>query len=470
MISARFTDGRVPVSKVSFLFKTENRWQRWLDVEAALAVAEASAGIIPSEAALAIRQAASIENLNIEHVQERMAATSHPLMPLVEELSGVVGEPHGGWVHWGATTQNITQTGDALLLRDAHSIFIDQLGELFGALSHLADRSATMVCAGRTHGQQAVPITFGFKVAGWIDELTRSLDRLREIEPRVFTAMLGGAVGNYASLGKQGPKIQDDLAKQLGLHSMAVPSRAANDAQAEYVCALGLLAGTAGKIALEVYVLMTTEYNEVSEPAPEGTVGSSTMPHKRNPQLADDCIAISAQIRALVPLALQGMMHDHEVCGANSLMIDDALERACCLTGDMLNRLVVIISGLELHEENMRENLDLTDGLISSERVMLALGKFIGRQHAHEVVYRAAQDATRGRGEFAELLKTNEEVSQHLSASDIDQLLDPVEQTGLSADLAKDAAVHAAKIATDIAERKASAKQRVRAVSPVHKK
>lgn len=360
----RFTDGRVPEPGVRELFLLEHRWQRWLDVEAALAAAEADAGIVPVEAAAAIAAAATLERLDVGRIKRGIVATSHPLMALVTELSDVAGPPHGGWVHWGATTQNVTQTGDVLVLHEAHHRFLGLLAHVLTAAGRLAERGADLVAPGRTHGQQAVPITFGFKVAAWIDELGRHAQRLRQVEDRVFTAMLGGAVGNYASLGAAGPAVQAGVATRLRLTPMAVPSRAVNDAAAEYVCVLALLAGTGGKIAGEVYTLMTTEIGEVDEPAPAGTVGSSTMPHKRNPQLADDCITISAQIRALVPLALEGMLHDHEVDGAHTAMMDDAIERACVLTGDLLTRLHVILDGLELHEQRMRANLDLTGGLI----------------------------------------------------------------------------------------------------------
>jgi adenylosuccinate lyase len=266
-----------------------------------------------------------------------------------------------------------------LVLRDVHAVVLRLLGDLLAAMSSLAERGAEMVEPGRTHGQQAVPITFGLKVAAWIDEIARHVERLREAEKRVFTAMLGGAVGSFASLGTAGPAVQAGVARRLGLQPMRVPSRAVSDSLAEYVCILALLAGSGGKIAGEIYALMKTEVGEVREPAPAGTIGSSTMPHKRNPQLADDCVTISAQIRSSVPLALEGMLHDHEVDGAHTAMTDDAVQRVCILTGDLLTRLVRVLSGLELDEARMRANLELTDGLISSERVMLALGATIGR-------------------------------------------------------------------------------------------
>jgi adenylosuccinate lyase len=352
-------------------------------------------------------------------------------------------------VHWGATTQNITQTGDVLVLREAHRVLLRLLARVLAAAGELAGRSADMVAAGRTHGQQAVPITFGFKAAAWIDELARHAQRLRGGKDRVFLAMMGGAVGNFASLGPIGPAVQADLAARLDLRPMAVPSRASGDGFAEYVCLLGLLAGTGGRIAGEVYELMKTELGEAAEPAPAGTIGSSTMPHKRNPQLSDDCITIGAQIRAVVPLALEGMLQDHEVSGAYTAMLDDAVERACVLSGDLLVRLQMILAGLELDEGRMRANLDLTGGLISSEAVMLALGRSVGRQAAHEIVYQAARAAGPGLS-FAQALQRDPRVAEHLSAAELKTLLDPATHTGLSADLARAAADRAAALAAEL--------------------
>lgn len=435
-----FTDGRVASVEIEGLFSLRHRWQRWLDVEVALAEAEAEVGIIPHEAVEAIRSKANIRNIDLTKVNMRVLETSHPLMALVQELGDVVGEEYGGWVHWGATTQNITQTGDALVLREAHGIIKHQLADILVDLSNLADRGANMVMAGRTHGQQAIPITFGLKVATWIDEYIRHLERLYQAEPRVFTAMTGGAVGNFASLGERGPAVQRLVAQKLDLEPMDVPARSISDSLAEYVCVLGLLASTGGRIASEIYTLMKTEFGEVREAAPRGTIGSSTMPHKYNPQLTDDCLAISAQIRSLVPLAMDGMLHDHEVNGANSMMTDSALRQACSLTGDILTRLHTILSGLELDAKRMRKNLDLTGGLVASEAVMLELGKTVGRQHAHHVVYTAAQAVVRDGATFIDALLLDEEVAKHFTREDLLAMLDPTSKIGLSGEIAHIAA------------------------------
>src|ERR1700761_4929156 len=239
-VAERFTDARVPDPGIRALFARQHRWQRWLDVEAALAAAEAEYGVIPAAAAPAIASAARLGDPDTGRIERGIAATSHPLMALITELSTAAGE-HGGWVHWGATTQNITQTGDVLVLREAHRKILELLAGILLAAAGLAERTAGMLAAGRTHGQHAVPITFGFKPAGWIDELDRHVTRLRSAEPRVFTAMTGGAVGTFASLGPAGPQVQAAGAARLGLASMAVPSRAIADSLAEYVCLLGLL-------------------------------------------------------------------------------------------------------------------------------------------------------------------------------------------------------------------------------------
>jgi adenylosuccinate lyase len=433
------TATRVSDPGIRALYKLENRWQAWLDVEVALAQAQAALGIIPEEAAAAIAKCADISLMDRARIDEGFARTGHTLVPLVWELSQLVGEPHGGWVHWGATTQNITQTGDLLVLRQAHQIFVKLLQDLLEAMADLAEKSADMPIAARTHGQHAVPATFGLKVATWIDEILRHLERLEQAAPRIFVAMLGGAAGTYASLGEQGPAVQRGMGERLGMTSMRVPSRSISDHFTENVCVLAMLAATCGKIAREIYELMKTEFAEVEEPVPPGTVGSSTMPQKRNPKLCQDIIAAAAEIRAQVPLALEAMQTEHEADRTTSLMIDTAESRACIATGDMLVRLVQVMRGLKLDPQRMRKNLDLSGGLIMAEAVMLTLGATLGRQHAHDVVYDAAQAAFVENKAFGELLSADPRVTERLHPAAITKLMDPTEYCGLSAILAREA-------------------------------
>jgi 3-carboxy-cis,cis-muconate cycloisomerase len=445
----RFTSSRVPEAGIERLLGTEQRWQSWLEIEAALALTQADFGMIPREAGEAIASACRIDRLDLARVRDGIARTSHPLMPLIVELNRVVGEPHGGWVHWGATTQNITQSGDVLILRKVHRVILALLGRIMTGLSDLAERSAEMVMAGRTHGQHAVPITLGFKVAGWIDEIGRHITRMREVESRLFVAIVGGAAGTFASLGDRAPEMQAGIAKRLGLAPMSVPARSIVDHFAEFVCILGLLGATCGKIAREIYTLMKTEYGELEEPVPAGTVGSSTMPHKRNPQLCQDILSISAEIRALVPLALEAVQSEHEADHCPGTLFE-AIARASLLTGEVLERIHLIIVGLRLNPQRMQSNLDLSGGMISSEAIMLELGRTIGRQHAHDVVYEAAQASASQNKSFPELLASDPRVTAHLSRSAIDSLSNPASHTGFSARIAREQAEVARRLAKEI--------------------
>jgi 3-carboxy-cis,cis-muconate cycloisomerase len=444
------TAARVSDPGIRALYRLENRWQAWLDVEAALAKAQEELGIIPMGAAAAISRAAHLELLDRARIDEGLARTGHTIVPLVWELSRVTGEPYGGWVHWGATTQNITQTGDLLVLRRAHGILLRLIGEALAAMADLAERGADMPIAGRTHGQHALPATFGYKPAVWIDEMIRHVERFRQIAPRLFVAMLGGGAGTFASLGAQGPAVQAAMGTHLGMQPMRVPSRTLGDHLAENICLFGLLAATCSKIAREIYTLMKTEFGEVEEPVPPGTVGSSTMPQKRNPKLCQDIIAAAAEVRAAVPLALEAMQTEHEADRTTSLIMEAAEGRAAIALGDALSRLVKVLKGLHLDPERMRKNLDLGGGLIMAEAVMLDLGAAIGRQHAHDVVYDAAQAAFVEGRSFAELLSADPRVTTHLDAKQIAALLDPTAYTGLCAEMARDAATRARAAAAEI--------------------
>ena len=435
------------------LYKQENRWQSWMDVEAALARAQAGLGIIPKEAAAAITAKARLDLMDRARIDEGFRRTGHTIVPLVWELSRIVGEPHGGWVHWGATTQNITQTGDILVLRQAHAIFLRQISEILTAMADLAEKGADMPMAARTHGQHAVPATFGFKVAGWIDELLRHVERFQQARPRIFMAMLGGAAGTFASLGTEGPAVQAAMGRELGMPPMPVPSRAIGDHLTENICLLGMLAATCSRVGREIYTLMKTEFGEVEEPVPPGTVGSSTMPQKRNPKLCQDIVGTAAEIRSIVPLALEAMQTEHEADRTTTVMMDAAESRACISTGDMLSRLLEVMRGLQLNPKRMRANLDLGGGLIMAEAVMLDLGIALGRQHAHDIIYDAAQAAFVEGKSFSSLLAADQRVTAHLKPAQISALLDPVAYTGHCAAMAREGAVRARAAAAELARR-----------------
>lgn len=445
------TSLRVPDPGIAALFEQDARWQAWLDVEAALAKAEAELGMIPAAAAEEIVRKCDLTLFDRERLIEGFTRTAHTLVPLVWELARICDGDAGNYVHWGATTQNITQTGDLLQLRKAHRIYLRQLGHILAALADLADTSKDMALPGRTHGQHAVPATYGLKVAIWIDEFARHVERLRECEPRVFQALLGGAAGTVASFGDEGLEVQARMAAHLDMPAMPVPARSIMDHLAEHVMLLALLASTCGKFGNEIYTGMKQEFGEVEEPISPGTVGSSTMPQKRNPHLSQDIMAYAAQIRTMVPLALETVMTEHEANRQTSLMMRHAQGQVCNLMGDTLERVRILAEGLVLKPERMRANLDLTDGLIMAEPMMLALGEHVGRQEAHDIVYDAAQSAAVGTETFNDLLAADTRVTGHLSPAQIEALLDPTAYTGLCAEMATAQAARARGLAKDLA-------------------
>ena len=432
------------------LFSEDERLQSWLDVEAALAVAEAELGVVPADAAEEIVRKSKLEYMDREAIREGLARTGHGLVPLIWELDRVCDGDAGGYVHWGATTQNITQTGKLMQLRKAHRIYLSQLARILTLFAELAERTKDYAMPGRTHGQHAVPSTFGLKAAVWIDELIRHVERLRGCEDRVFVAMLGGGAGTLGSLGPIGLDVQEKMAAELDMRPMPMPSRTTADHLGEYVVILGMLAATCSKIGREMYTLMKQEFGEVEEPVPPGTVGSSTMPQKRNPKLGQDIVASAAQIRTMVPLALESMMTEHEADRTTSVMMDRALTQAAVQTGDMLQYMIELFSGVQVFPERMRQNLDLSGGLIMSEALMLELGRRIGRQRAHDAIYDAAQASVVEGKPFTETLTEVEDVRENMTADQIEGLLDPTRYTGASALMAERFAERAREVAAEI--------------------
>ena len=434
------------IEKVSTLFSREQLFQAYLDVEAALARAQAKQNIIPEAAAHTISQMAQISNLNMDNINQSLDKTGHPLVPLIWELDRVCGPDAGGYIHWGATTQNITQTGKLLLVKQFHQLFLEKILKLLSVLSELALNTKHYALPGRTHGQHAVPATFGYKVAVWIDEIIRHYHRFKNCEDRVFVTMLGGGAGTMASVGMEGLETQNLMAKELGFTSMSLPARTIGDHLTEYILNLAMFAATSSKMAREIYTLMKQEFGEVEEPVPDGAVGSSTMPQKRNPRNSQDIVAWAAELRTMVPMSLEAMQTEHEADKTTSMMINVAIDRSCELADKIVSSSIYIFTDLKVFPDRMRKNLDLSGGLIMSEQIMLELGKKLGRQRAHDVVYDAAQHSAKTGVDFISALNEQAEITQNFKSDEIKSMLDPEEYLGLCVYFAEYFAAEAKKL------------------------
>lgn len=413
------------------IFDERAMLQRWLDIEAALAAAQAELGLIPAEAAKAIAEAARVDAIDLDAVRLGLEVTAHPIVPVVRELTRVAGV-HGRWVHWGTTTQDIMDTGLVLQLKDAHAILRRDLVALVGVLADLAAAHRDTVMAGRTHGQQALPITFGFKVAVWVAECMRQVERVDAVAPRVVVGQLAGAVGTLAGFGPRGVEVQRRVMERLGLGVPPIAWHVARDGVTEFVTLLALIGGTMARIANEVIQLQRSEVMELEEPFAHGKVGSSTMPHKRNPSAAERIVGIGRLLRGLATTALETMVAAHErdmsVGRAEWVLVPEA----ACLASGALHWTLRVTRGLHVNVARMAENLDRLGGLLLSEAVMLHLGLTIGRDAAHDAVYEASMAAYDGKGSFRDLLLADPRIAAGVTADDLDRLLKPDGYVGLA--------------------------------------
>ena len=431
---------RPSVAEIESLFSRERLWQSFLDIEATLAEVQAELGIIPAAAAVEIRSKATLSALDPVALAADIARTRAPILSIAHALAHACDGDAGDFVHWGATTQNLTQTGRTMLMREAHDALMALLGDILVRLAAIGESSADMLTAGRTNHRHALPITFGLKVAAWIEELLRHVDRLRGAEPRVFVSLWGGALGAMHAFGEHGPELNRRLSMRLGLAPLAVPSRAGTDHVAEYVLLLALLGSTFSKIARELYALMADEIDEVSEALGEGVVGSSTMPQKVNSKVAVQVIALAARLRSQVPLALDAMQPTHEGDAANNQMMYWLMEGAGPLAYALAWEMDQLHACLRLHPERMRENLRHSGGAIAAENAMMLLAPALGRGPAHDLVHHAVVEAAACGGSIVDQLLADERVRNAVDAVALRAALDPAGYTGRSAARAREMA------------------------------
>ena len=424
------------------VWSDKNMFQTMLDAEAALARAEAAVGIIPAEAAAVITAQARAELYDLDTVGQRIFDQAHPFMAVVEALAEKCGGEAGGFVHWGVTTQDMTDTAFVLQIRAALDLVQQRLEKFRTALERRARENAGLLCMGRTHGQQAVPITMGLRFANHVQEIDRLLERLVQLRPRVLVAQLSGAAGTLASLPAQGPEVRQGFASELRLGQLGAGWHTMRDGFAEAAAWLAMVAGAGERFARNVIAMQQTELDELAEPWHHGKIGSSTMPHKRNPMYAEIAAGLAMTARSATSIFPALMVQTFERDMAAWYAEWPCMSTAFLAVDGMLVTLEHVADGLVFNEQAIRANLDRLGGLALSELIMLELARHLGRQEAHQVVYDCSMEAIRANRPFLEVLKQAEPLRQHFDAAELERLLAPANYAGYSRRFQDDALNH----------------------------
>lgn len=416
------------------LWTDEATLRAWIEVELALAQAQGSSdiGLIPAGSHIAMRSRINAAAFDLSDMQAEIAHTAHPFVPVLHQLETMLGDEMAGYLHWGATTQNIFDTADAWRLKQSHALLMPYLSQALAQLAELASEHKHTPQAGRTHGQHALPISFGFKLAAWRAELRRHHDRLSCAAPNSFWAMMGGAVGTFSAMQGKGELVQQRVAEILGLKSMDVSMRSSSDGFAHYASLLGLLAATVEKIAREIIFLQRNEIAEVGESFHRGKVGSSTMSQKRNPQAAMNLVTICRLLRSRAALLEGSMIQQDEGDASGSNIIGVVLPELAILGVSVAKGLQSLITGLAVDAAAMQRNLHLSGGLIVSEAVMMALAAHLGRHTAHKVLYDVAHDSQDNGRSFIDLIAAHPSVMPVVHQLNLEKLLNPENYLGES--------------------------------------
>jgi 3-carboxy-cis,cis-muconate cycloisomerase len=414
---------RFGTSAMREIWSDRTTLQKWLDVEVALARVEAELGLIPRRAATEISRAARLEKLDLTSLKQAFDLTWNPIVPLVDELRKTISKRAAGFVHWGATSKNIFDTGMMLQVRSSYDVLLDHLWSVSEHLAKLAATHRDTVMAGRTHGQHALPVTLGFKAAVWLDELLRHEERLRASRRRVLVGEFGGAVGTLASLGKDGLRVQKRLMERLGLFAAEVPVKTSGDRIAEFTLLLCMLSSTLGKIAQNVYNLQQTDIDEVTE-FNEGKVGSSAMPHKQNPVLSGSIVLLGRLLRGNATAALDYIHAEGEDDHRQGESAWKFLPEVCLLADAQLAMSDRLLETLVVKPENMQLNLERAGALVCSEAILMRLAPALGRDRAHELVQRLSSRARAERRSLREVAAENETVRSNLTPKEIARTFD----------------------------------------------
>ena len=431
--SNQLFDAYFTADSMAEVFCDQGRVQAMLDFESALARAEATVGLIPQTAVAPIQAACRAGLYDFAALGEAIATAGNSAIPLVKALGNQIAATDADaerYVHLGATSQDVMDTGLVLQLRRALELIESDLAQLGAILSTQAERYAATPLAGRTWLQHATPVTLGMKISGWLGAVTRSRQRLQELKPRLLVLQFGGASGTLAALGDQALPIAQALAKELQLGLPDQPWHTQRDRLVEFGSVLGLIAGSLGKLGRDVSLLMQTEAGEVFEPSAPGKGGSSTMPHKRNPVGAAVLIGAATRVPGLISTLFSAMPQEHERSLGLWHAEWETLPEICCLVSGSLKQALLMAAGLEVDAERMTRNLDLTQGLVLAEAVSIVLAQRVGRDTAHHVLEQCCKRAVAQQRHLRAVLGEEPQVTAQLSGAELDHLLDPAHYLG----------------------------------------
>ena len=412
------------------IWSDENRTAKYLDVERALAKVQGRLGVIPQEAADEIVRNCELSQIDWDQLKAKTEQIGYPIIAVVNQINANCKDQLGEYCHWGATTQDITDTATVLQMREGLALVERDLAEISASLAALARKHRDTPIIGRSNLQQATPITFGYKMASILAGIERHRERLAQLKPRVLMGEFGGASGTLSSLQKGAMETQAGLMQELGLAQPLISWHTVRDTIAEVGAFLGIVGGSLGKIAMDVKLLMQTEVAEVFEPYAPGRGSSSTMPQKRNPI---SCLYIHANIsvvRQHAAALMDAMVADHERSTGPWEIEWVVLPEIFCLMSGALKQTKFILAGLEVDADRMRANIAMTNGLVMSEAVMMGLGPYIGRESAHDLVYELCREAIAGNRKLVDVLAAHPEISKHVSRAQLEGFCDPSNSLG----------------------------------------
>ncbi len=432
IIDSSIFQGIFTTEAMRHVWSDENRTAKYVEIERALAIVQGRLGIIPKEAADEIVSHCRIEEIDMARLRQQTERIGYPILGVVTQINQLCRDKLGEYVHWGATTQDITDTATVLQIREAMELIDGELAAIAKAMAKLAKEHRLTPMIGRSNLQQAIPVTFGYKMAGLLSAILRHRERLAQLKERVLVGEFAGAAGTLASLETGAMETQAGLCAELGLKQPTIAWHTIRDNIAETGALLGLIGGTLGKLSMDVKLMMQTEVGEVFEPYHHGRGSSSTMPQKRNPVASCYIHAAISVVRQHAAALMDAMVADHERSTGPWEIEWIVLPEAFCLIAGALKQSRAVVEGLEVDARAMMRNIEMTGGLVMSEAVMMGLGPYIGREYAHDLVYDLCRESSAKQTPLIDLLESHPEIRRHVGRAELERMLDPVNYLGQS--------------------------------------